>query len=213
MYQVKQLVTGLIEENCYIIYRGQDALIIDPGDETSKIKNELEALSVVPIAILLTHTHYDHIGSLEDLRVDYDIPVYVSPKEQEWLSDPTLNLSIYSPNQISAKPAEYTLEANQSVNIGPFTFDVAETPGHSPGSLSFVFDDSRFVVSGDALFRGSVGRSDLPGSEPEVLLPSIINELFSLPDDYIVYPGHGRDTTIGYEKQTNPFFNDWRGRQ
>lgn len=213
MYQVKQLVTGLIEENCYIIYRGQDALIIDPGDETSKIKNEMEALGVVPIAILLTHTHYDHIGSLEDLRVDYDIPVYLSPEEQEWLSDPTLNLSIYSPNQISAKPAEYTLEANQSVNIGPFTFDVAETPGHSPGSLSFVFDDSRFVVSGDALFRGSVGRSDLPGSEPEVLLPSIINELFSLPDDYIVYPGHGRDTTIGYEKQTNPFFNDWRGRQ
>ncbi|GAA0355981.1 MBL fold metallo-hydrolase [Alkalibacterium iburiense] len=206
MIQVKQVVTGLIQENCYIIYKDQDALIVDPGDETSKIKNELEALEVRPLAVLLTHTHFDHIGSLEDIRVDYDIPVYVSPLEQEWLSDPVLNASANKPFPIKANQAEYQFEPTQTLTIGPFTFDVVATPGHSPGGVSFIFHDDRFVITGDALFRGSVGRTDLIGSEPEKLIPSIEKELFVLSDDYVIYPGHGMDSTIGHEKQTNPFF-------
>lgn len=207
MIQVKQIITGLIQENCYIIYKDQDAIIVDPGDETSKIKNEIEALGVRPIAILLTHTHFDHIGSLEDIRIDYDIPVYVSPHEQEWLGDPNLNASANKPFPIIANPAEYQFEPEQTLTVGPFTFDVVATPGHSPGGVSFIFHPNQFVITGDALFRGSVGRTDLIGSEPEKLIPGIEKALFTLPDEYVVYPGHGMDSTIGHEKYTNPFFN------
>lgn len=206
MVQVKQIETGVIQENCYIIYKGSDALIIDPGDETSKIKNELEMLGVTPLAILLTHTHYDHIGALEDMRVDYEIPVYVSPKEQEWLGDPQLNLSIYGTHEITARPAEFTFKPSEFITIGPFSFKVVETPGHSPGGVSFIFEEGKCVFSGDALFKGSVGRTDLPGSEPEKLIPAVEEKLLTLPDEYTVYPGHLKSTTVAYETRTNPYF-------
>lgn len=206
MIQVKQIETGVIQENCYIVYKDSQALIIDPGNETSKIKNELETLNVRPLAILLTHTHYDHIGALEDIRVDYDIPVYVSPKEQDWLGDPNRNLSIYSTHEIIANPAEYAFEPKEEISIGPFSFEVIATPGHSPGGVSFVFKEDSCVFSGDALFKGSIGRTDLPGSEPEKLVPGVKEQLLSLPEDYTVYPGHLGSTTIGYEKRTNPHF-------
>lgn len=208
MIQVKQIETGVIGENCYIIYKDSDALIVDPGDETSKIKNELEMLGVTPLAVLLTHTHYDHIGALEDIRVDYDIPVYVSQHEQDWLGEPNLNLSTYSNHLIIANPAEHTLAAPEVVSIGAFSFSVVATPGHSPGGISFIFEEDGFVFSGDALFKGSIGRTDLPGSEPDKLIPSVKAQLLVLPDDYTVYPGHGDATTIGYEKRTNPYFRN-----
>lgn len=206
MTQVKQIVTGIIEENCYIIYKKDKALIVDPGGETSKIKDTIEHLEVRPVAVLLTHTHYDHIGSLEDIRVDYDIPVYVSPKEQDWLDNPLKNLSANNPFSVKANKAEYTFDPVQNLVIDDFSFKVVPTPGHSPGGVSFIFDDSDFVITGDALFAGSVGRTDLPGSEPDKLLEAIRNYLFQLPDYYTIFPGHGRDSTIGHEKANNPFF-------
>lgn len=212
MIQVKQIETGVLQENCYIVYKDSDALIIDPGDETSKIKNELETLSVTPLAILLTHTHYDHIGALEDLRVDYDIPVYVSPEEQEWLGDPQLNLSIYGTHVIRANPADFAFESPETVTIGRFSFKVVQTPGHSPGGVSFIFEEGNCVFSGDALFKGSVGRTDLPGSEPEKLIPGVEEQLLTLPEDYTVYPGHMKSTTVGYEKRTNPYFRNRKGK-
>lgn len=207
MVLIKKIITGMIEENCYIIHDGQDALIVDPGDETSKIKNEIEELAVRPLAVILTHAHYDHIGALEDIRTDYSIPVYISEKEQDWLSDPQKNLSIYSTHEIKARPAEHLFKPEETVTIGPFTFTVRATPGHSPGGVSFIFQDDALALVGDALFRGSVGRTDLPGSEPDKLLPSIKKQLFSLPDDTVVYPGHGLETSIGHEKASNPYFN------
>lgn len=212
MIQVKQIETGSIQENCYIVYKKNEALLIDPGNDKEKIVNEIENLGVQPLAILLTHTHYDHIGALEDLRQDYSIPVYVSPEEQEWLSDPQLNLSIYSDHEISAEPAELTFKSSETIEIGSFSFKIVHTPGHSPGGVSFIFEEGKCVFSGDALFKGSIGRTDLPGCEPEKLVPAVKDKLFSLPDDYIVYPGHLASTTIAYEKRTNPFFRDGQVR-
>ncbi|MCR1911690.1 MBL fold metallo-hydrolase [Enterococcus hirae] len=205
---IEQIKTGMIEENCYLVYNDEALLIIDPGEDAAKIKTQIEKTQQQPVAILLTHTHYDHIGSVEELRQFYQIPVYVSPLEQSWLGDPILNLSGLGRHDdianIIVSPAEYEFEM-KPYRLGNMTFRVVPTPGHSIGSVSFIFDD--FVVSGDALFKGSIGRTDLYTGNLEQLLHSIQTQLFVLPDEFAVYPGHGDATTIEHEKRTNPFFN------
>lgn len=205
---IEQIKTGMIEENCYLVYNDEALLIIDPGEDAAKIKTQIEKTQQQPVAILLTHTHYDHIGAVEELRQFYQIPVYVSPLEQNWLGDPILNLSGLGRHDdianIIVSPAEYEFEM-KPYRLGNMTFRVVPTPGHSIGSVSFIFDD--FVVSGDALFKGSIGRTDLYTGNLEQLLHSIQTQLFVLPDEFAVYPGHGDATTIEHEKRTNPFFN------
>jgi len=206
---IKQIPTGAIQENCYLIYNDTSLLIVDPGGEAEKIKSEISKLSVKPVAIIITHAHYDHIGAVDTIRDYYNIPVYISPIEQSWLQDPELNLSGLSRHDdmddIIIRPAEFEFKNYDTYTIGDMTFKVVPTPGHSPGSVSFIFDD--FVVCGDALFKGSVGRTDLPFGDSEALLSGIKKELFTLPDDLEAYPGHGPVTTIGREKRENPFFN------
>lgn len=205
---IEQIKTGMIEENCYLVYNDEALLIIDPGEDAAKIKTQIEKTQQQPVAILLTHTHYDHIGAVEELRQFYQIPVYVSPLEQSWLGDPILNLSGLGRHDdianIIVSPAEYEFEM-KPYRLGNMTFRVVPTPGHSIGSVSFIFDD--FVVSGDALFKGSIGRTDLYTGNLEQLLHSIQTQLFVLPDEFAVYPEHGDATTIEHEKRTNPFFN------
>lgn len=205
---VLQLKTGTIEENCYLVYNDEALLIIDPGADAEMIQEQIKKTQQQPVAILLTHTHYDHIGAVEALRNIYDIPVYVSPLEQEWLGDPILNLSGLGRHDdmdnIIVSPAEYEFEMKQ-YRLGNMSFEVVPTPGHSAGSVSFIFDD--FVISGDALFKGSIGRTDLYTGNLEQLLYSITTQLFVLPNEFVVYPGHGEPTTIEHEKKTNPFFN------
>lgn len=206
MIEVKYFVTtGPAEENCYFIYNEENLLIVDPGNDAHLIKQFITESGRKPQAILLTHTHYDHIGALEEIRQTYQIPVYVSPAEQAWLKDPQLNLS--GAGNIICQEAEHEFELTD-YTLGGMTFNVVATPGHSPGGVSFIFPSDRFVVTGDALFGGSIGRTDLPQGNHEQLLASIQTELFTLPDDYEVYPGHRGPTTIGYEKAHNPFFNN-----
>ena len=205
--QITRIVTGTLEENVYILSKNNEALLIDPGGEVNKIKDEIEELGVKPLAILLTHTHYDHIGGVDEIRHAYQIPVYVSPLEQEWLGNPELNLSAQSVHPVNVGEAEFEFESHKEYHIGEFTFTVLPTPGHSPGGVSFLFEEEMVTFTGDALFRGSVGRTDLPGSQPEKLLAGIEKHLFTLPNDMRVFPGHRDDSTIGHEKQTNPFFN------
>ncbi|MDT2757064.1 MBL fold metallo-hydrolase [Enterococcus asini] len=202
------LVTGLIQENCYLVYRENHLVIIDPGAEAEKIKAAIAQTGATPIAILLTHTHYDHIGAVDELRDTYQIPVYVSPLEADWLGDPVMNLSGLPRHDdmadVVVRPADELFELKE-YQLQDIAFKVVPTPGHSIGSVSFVFPE--FVVSGDALFNGSVGRTDLPTGNLEQLLTGIRNQLFVLPDEFPVYPGHGPSTTILKEKRTNPFFN------
>lgn len=204
MPKIIQIKTGVIEENCYLIYDNQQCLIIDPGAEPEKIIAKIEELDLKPVAVLLTHCHFDHIGALEDIRTQYQLPVYVSALEQDWLGNPEMNLS-YKMGRVPvrAKRAEVEFEIKE-YQIDNLSFRVVPTPGHSIGSVSFIFDE--FVVVGDALFKGSVGRTDIPTGNAEQLLESIQTQLFTLPEDIRVYPGHGAETTIGHEKKTNPFF-------
>lgn len=206
MLHVQTLPVGMAQANCYILHNQKNALVIDPGEQASLIIETISELNVHPVAILLTHTHYDHIGAVDHIRSEYSIPVYVSKKEQDWLGDPNKNLSGFLGSPAIVKEADKLFEPTEKIEISDFVFQVVPTPGHSPGSVSFIFEEDALVFSGDALFAGSVGRTDLPGSEPEKLIPAVRQELFPLPEEFRVYPGHGEQTTIGKEKQTNPFF-------
>lgn len=206
MLKIETMTVGMAQSNCYIIHNETEAIIVDPGGEQARIEQTIERLDIKPIAILLTHTHYDHIGALEGIRDTYNVPVYVAAEENNWLMDPMKNLSGYVGESITTRPAEEELLIGDEMTIGEFTFKVLPTPGHSPGGVSFVFMDGDFVITGDALFGGSIGRTDFPGSNHEQLLTSIREQLFTLPEHYTIYPGHMGRSTIGHEKNYNPFF-------
>ena len=206
MLKIETMTVGMAQSNCYIVYNETEAIIVDPGGEQTRIEQTVERLDIKPIAILLTHTHYDHIGALEGIRDTYNVPVYVAAEENSWLMDPMKNLSGYVGESITTRPAEEELLIGDEMTIGDFTFKVLPTPGHSPGGVSFVFMDGDFVITGDALFGGSIGRTDFPGSNHEQLLTSIREQLFTLPEHYTIYPGHMGRSTIGHEKNYNPFF-------
>lgn len=201
---IKRMSLGPLGTNCYIVYKGNDALIIDPGGDEREVITFLDEHQLKPLAILLTHAHFDHIGAVDALRHFYHIDVYLGQDEEDWLENPLLNRSTLMGKEISTESPEHLLTPDK-LNIGDFSIDVLHTPGHSPGSSSFVFKNAHFVVSGDVLFRHGVGRTDLPGGSFPQLKDSILNQLYHLPDDYIVYPGHGPETTIAEEKQNNPF--------
>ncbi|WP_430785280.1 MBL fold metallo-hydrolase [Virgibacillus flavescens] len=203
--KIESMSLGPLGTNCYIIYNGEDALIIDPGGDEEVVVEFLKDKSCTPKAILLTHAHFDHIGAVDYLRKEYNIEVYLHQNEKEWLSEPNLNGSIsFTQNPISIEPPEKELSEGY-LQIESFSFEVLFTPGHSPGSVCFVFEDLGFVIGGDVLFKHGVGRTDLPGGSMEVLMESISEKLYKLNDSMIVYPGHGPSTTISNEKRVNPF--------
>ncbi|MFS0635893.1 MBL fold metallo-hydrolase [Mesobacillus foraminis] len=204
-----QLPLGPLQTNCYILSnRNNSCLIIDPGEEAEKVFRYLNQKKLKPAAILLTHAHFDHIGAVEPIRAKYSVPVYLHTQEKKWLTDPVLNGSrLFGMGEVKAEPADYLLSGNQDLSIGEFTFTVLETPGHSPGSISFYFQEAGLVASGDALFQGSIGRTDLPGGSHETLLKSIHKKLLVMPEETLVLSGHGPVTTIGQEMDSNPFLN------
>lgn len=203
----QQIPVGPLQENTYLLWNDKkQALIIDPGSEGKRLIEAVQKNSLQLEAILLTHAHYDHIGAVEDVRNAFDIPVYIHKNEQDWLIDPTKNGSARSPfGRITTREADHVIEKAGKLSIGSFSFDVFETPGHSPGSVSYYLPPANVVFSGDALFQGSIGRTDLPGGNHEQLIESIHNYLLTLPEETVVSPGHGPETTIANEMVGNPF--------
>lgn len=208
----KQIPLGPLQTNCYVFWNDEkDCLIFDPGGNADTLIRLLEIEGLTPVAILLTHAHFDHIGAVDDVRDRFGIPVYVHEKEAQWLIDPSLNGSVLfmMEDKISARAADYILTDEQSLVIGSFHLNLFHTPGHSPGSISYYMRDAQIVVAGDTLFMGSIGRSDLPGGDPQQLLASIHDHLLTLPEETIVLPGHGPETSIGHEMDGNPFLNGY----
>lgn len=201
---------GPIQTNCYVVEDDhKNCLVFDPGEEGHALITELKKLSLQPLAVLLTHAHFDHIGAVEDLREVYRIPVYVHEAEREWLGNAKLNGSAKYPMfpDVVCNPADILLKNERELQIGPFSMEVRHTPGHSPGSVSYVFENEGFAIVGDTLFERSIGRTDLPGGDTETLLSSIHNELLSLDEEMMIYPGHGPATTPGAEMDQNPFLH------
>jgi hydroxyacylglutathione hydrolase len=205
-----RLPLGPLQTNCYVLTeKDGSCLIIDPGEEGNKLHSWLKEKKLKPSAILLTHAHFDHIGAVDFIRDLYSIPVYLHTKEAKWLSDPSLNGSgkFMMIEPIKIKDADVYFQKEEECQIGSFQFQVLETPGHSPGSVSFYFKDEALVVSGDALFQGSIGRTDLIGGSHDQLMKSIHDKLLTLPEDTLVLSGHGPETIMVDEMNSNPFLH------
>ncbi len=204
---LKMLTVGPFQENCYVVgdeESGEGALI-DPGDEASRIALVVEQTEVEIGQIILTHSHIDHIGAVAQLKEEYTCPVLIHDEAEPMLKQAPTQAMMMGLKFGKIPSVDRYIEDEEVVEVGGLQLKALYTPGHAPGHLSFYVEDGGIVISGDALFAGSVGRVDLPGGSMEVLMTSIKERLLTLPDETLVYPGHGPDTTIGSEKEYNPF--------
>jgi hydroxyacylglutathione hydrolase len=199
---------GPIGTNCYVVRteRGAaEAVVVDPGDDATTLRLELARMGVTVAGILVTHTHYDHIGAVADLAEATGAPAYVSEIEAGVLARPS---DYYPAQQIRPWEAETQLHGDETIELGGMTFETVPVPGHSPGHLAFCTDGALF--SGDVLFAGSVGRTDLPLASWDVLIESIRALVDRFPPETVVYSGHGPPTSLGAELARNPFLADLR---
>jgi len=202
---------GAFAANCYVVApaRGAECVIVDPGQDAQQgIDELLVRYRLKPIAVLLTHGHIDHMWSVAPVCGAKGIPAYVHPDDRELLADPAKGLSLTVGQQLFGgitftEPDDVReLADGSALSLAGLEFTVRHTPGHTPGSVTFGSENGLF--SGDLLFAGSIGRTDLPGGDHQAMLRSLARTL-TLPDDTLVLPGHGPQTTIGAERRTNPF--------
>jgi hydroxyacylglutathione hydrolase len=200
--RARGFTVGPLQENCWVIEEGARAIVVDPGDEAERLIEELEGLTVD--AILLTHTHFDHVGAVAALARHTGAPVFCPATEVFILQE--INAYVF-PGYGPYEPydPEETIEGGEHLTLAGLEIDVLFTPGHSPGHVSFSISDHQLLLSGDVLFQSSIGRTDLPGGDHERLMESIAMLLDTLPDDTRVLPGHMGVTTLGRERHTNPF--------
>jgi hydroxyacylglutathione hydrolase len=208
--QITPIVSMPFSENTYLVYLegSNEAIVIDPGLEPAAIVRELKKRKLKVAAILNTHGHADHIAGNAAMKELFpDAPLMIGSGDAAMLTDPALNLSLPFGMPLTSPEADQLLIDGDVLHLAGMTILVRDLPGHSPGHVVFIVQDLNpvLVLAGDTLFEGSIGRSDFPGGSLEQLLSGIRDVLFTLPDDTIVYPGHGNDTRVGIEKETNLF--------
>ena len=201
------LTVGALGTNCFIMINSDtgEAVVIDPGAQAGRILRTVREQNAAVCAVLLTHGHFDHIGAVDELRQACGCPVYALEAEKEVLASERMNLSPQFSSGMKLQ-ADIWLHDGEIFSCAGITFQVIATPGHTPGGCCFYVEKEGLLFAGDTLFAGSVGRTDFPGGSMEELVASVETRLFCLPDDTRVLPGHGGFSTIGYEKENNPFF-------
>lgn len=204
------ITVGMLEVNALIVYdpESRKGIVVDPGDEAERIIATADRLGVTPEKIVLSHGHGDHIGAVDILRDDLGVPVAIGREDADLLTSADRNMSVHFGVRLDLRPADELLTEDDRITIGESELKVLHTPGHSAGSISLACDGH--AVVGDLVFAGSVGRTDLPGGSMHVLLESIRTKILPMPDETILYPGHGPTTTVGRERTTNPFITgEW----
>ncbi|MEX0886288.1 MAG: MBL fold metallo-hydrolase [Phycisphaeraceae bacterium] len=195
--------------NCYVLHADADGgpcWIIDLGFDPEPVLDYIDHHDLTPHEVILTHGHVDHVAGLPTLRRRYlELPILIHEAERDFPGDPLLNLSIVLDPPVIAPDPDGMLVHGQHIDIAGLTFEVRHTPGHSPGGITLYQPDQGVAIVGDALFAGSIGRTDFPTSDPDQLIRSIREQLLTLPDNTRVLPGHGPATRIAHERATNPF--------
>jgi len=208
---IRMFTVGPLQENCYVVRRkdADTALVVDPGDEAPRLLAALEGLGIKTVeAVLLTHTHFDHIGAVAPMAKATKAPVYCPELETEVLANIMDYVSWPGFGPFESYDADHTVSGGDTLSLAGLTIDVHFTPGHSPGHVTYAVRDEDALLSGDVLFQGSVGRVDLPGGDWATLLASIEGLIAEYPPETTVYPGHMGVTTLGRERATNPFLRE-----
>lgn len=201
---LKRMEVGSFAANCYLIAcdETREAIVIDPGAEAKHILKMIEDANVKVKYIINTHGHVDHVGANEEVRAALGVPILIHEADGEMCKKPHASLASFIGKAELAQP-DRLLTGGDQITVGNLTVDVIETPGHTLGSITLLADGNLFT--GDTLFSGSIGRTDLPGGSFDEIIRSIKEKLLTFPDDTVVYPGHGPESTIADEKQYNPF--------
>jgi hydroxyacylglutathione hydrolase len=207
--EVRCFTVGQMAENCFVFWRDDSdrALIVDPGEEAERILGAVDQLGLKIEAILLTHTHFDHIGAVAPVAKATGAPVYCPELEVPVLADIMAFVPWPGFGPYESYDADETVSGGEKLELAGMEIDVIFTPGHSPGHVTYSVADERALFSGDVLFQGSVGRTDLPGGDGPTLLESIRGLLAAFPDETVVHPGHMGLTTLGAERASNPFLH------
>jgi hydroxyacylglutathione hydrolase len=213
---VRMFTVGPVQENCFIVRQkgSERGVIVDPGEEAEKLLAAIDALGITQLdAILLTHTHFDHVGAVAPVAKATGAPVYCPELETRVLA----NIMDYVPwpgfGPFESYDADQTVAGGETLELAGLTLDVIFTPGHSPGHVTYAIRGENALFSGDVLFQGSVGRVDLPGGDWPTLLASIETLVDSYPEETTVYPGHMGITSLGAERATNPFLRELAPQQ
>ncbi len=210
MISIQHFTFNPFSENTYILFdETKECIIIDPGCSNSHEQEEMVQFisnnKLKPVRLLNTHCHVDHVLGNTFISKKYNLGLEIHKDDLETLHSLPMVSKMYGLNaEESVEPSSFLKEGDQ-IKFGTSILDIVFTPGHSPGSICFISGSDKFVIGGDVLFYGSIGRTDLPGGNHEQLLTSIREKLFVLPDDFIVHSGHGPKTNIGFEKKNNPF--------
>jgi hydroxyacylglutathione hydrolase len=211
---LETLVVGALETNCYIVGAAQSgrAIVIDPGDEPSEILRTLQRRGLALDGLIATHAHFDHILAVRALQEASGAPFYLNAADRPLLQAMQRTAMAWIERDPGEPPeVDGDLIPGEAIQVGDLALEIRGTPGHSPGGIALVHHESRRAFTGDAVFAGSIGRTDMPGGNMALLMESIRTQILSLPDDYTLLPGHGPSSTVLAERMGNPFLNvAWR---